>query len=76
MNDDFEGGDLIFPDLHIHIKPKPGLLVTFPSTHLYRHGVTPISKGKRYAIITWMTIKGFPTVKDQEEEFLKKFNIS
>jgi predicted 2-oxoglutarate/Fe(II)-dependent dioxygenase YbiX len=76
LNDDFEGGDLIFPDLHIHIKPKPGLLVTFPSTHLYRHGVTPISKGKRYAIITWMTIKGFPTVKDQEEEFSKKFNIS
>ena len=73
LNDDFEGGELIFPDLHIQVKPEPGLLVAFPSTHQYKHGVVPVTKGTRYAIVNWMTVKGFPTMEDQEKEFLNKY---
>jgi len=73
LNDDFEGGEFVFPDLHIHIKPKPGMLIAFPSTHHYKHGVMPVTKGTRYAIVNWMRIKGVPTVEDQEKEFLNKY---
>lgn len=57
LNDDFEGGDLFFPELSITIKPKKGMLVVFPSNYQYLHGVSPVTKGTRYAIVTWVAIK-------------------
>jgi len=35
LNDDFTGGELVFPDLDVVIAPKPGLLVGFPSNHKF-----------------------------------------
>jgi len=32
LNEDFEGGELVFPLHHIIIKPRKGLLVCFPAT--------------------------------------------
>ena len=57
LNDDFEGGELFFPDHDLVIKPKPGTFVMFPSNKNFRHGVSPITAGRRnsyqrvYAII-------------------------
>jgi hypothetical protein len=73
LNNDFEGGDFIFPKLNIRIRPKPGMMIAFPSTQHYLHGVEPVTKGTRYNIVTWMTIKGFPTLADEELEFQKKY---
>ena len=73
LNDDYEGGDLVFLDQNIKIKPEPGLLVTFPSTYNYPHKVEPVTKGTRYAMVWWATILGFPTVKDEDEEFKRKY---
>ena len=73
LNDDYEGGDLVFVDQNIKIKPEPGLLVTFPSTYNYPHKVEPVTKGTRYAMVWWATILGFPTVKDEDEEFKRKY---
>lgn len=73
LNDDFEGGDFVFPELRIRVKPEPGLMIAFPSTPFYLHGVEPVTKGDRYAIVNWMTVKGFPTMADEEAEFLKKY---
>jgi Rps23 Pro-64 3,4-dihydroxylase Tpa1-like proline 4-hydroxylase len=73
LNNDFEGGDFIFPTLNIRVRPKPGMLITFPSTPEYLHGVEPVTKGERFAIVNWMTIKGFPTVADEEAQFQKQY---
>lgn len=75
LNDDYEGGDFIFPDLKIRIRPEPGMLVCFPSNHHYKHGVEPVTKGKRYSIVCWAQVKGFPTMEDQNKELSEKYNI-
>ena len=69
LNDDFEGGEFVFPDLNIRVSPKPGLLLCFPSSHLYRHGVLPVTRGERLAIVTWMTVRGWKTMAEEAKEF-------
>lgn len=57
LNDNFTGGDLIFPELKIRIRPEPGMLVCFPSNHSYMHAVEPVLSGERISMVNWMTIK-------------------
>ena len=64
LNDDFVGGELIFPDLDLVVKPEAGMLVCFPSDHHYVHGVNPVTSGHRYTVVTWMRIKGMPTADE------------
>ena len=54
LNDDYEGGDLVIPKIKFVNKPKKGQLVTFAGGKLL-HGVTKITKGKRYTSICWFT---------------------
>jgi len=75
LNDEFEGGDFVFPDLHIRIRPEPGLLVCFPSNRYYRHGVEPVTKGNRYSMVTWMTIKGFESMETQSNNLKAKYGV-
>jgi predicted 2-oxoglutarate/Fe(II)-dependent dioxygenase YbiX len=75
LNDDYEGGDFIFPDLKVRVRPEPGMLVCFPSNHHYKHGVEPVTKGQRYSIVCWATVKGFPTMKQQNQELSQKYGI-
>jgi predicted 2-oxoglutarate/Fe(II)-dependent dioxygenase YbiX len=75
LNDEFEGGDFIFPDLKIRVRPEPGMLVCFPSNHHYKHGVEPVTKGERYSIVCWAKVKGFPTMEDQNRELSQKYGI-
>ena len=75
LNDDYEGGDFIFPDLKVRVRPEPGMLVCFPSNHHYRHGVEPVTKGQRYSIVCWATVKGFLTMKQQNQELSQKYGI-
>ena len=75
LNDEFEGGDFVFPDLHIRIRPEPGLLVCFPSNRYYRHGVEPVTKGNRYSMVTWMTVKGFESMETQSNNLKAKYGV-
>lgn len=75
LNDDFEGGDFIFPDLKIRIRPEPGMLICFPSNRHYKHGVEPVTKGKRYSIVCWAQVKGFQTMEEQNRELSQKYGI-
>jgi len=72
---DFEGGDFVFPDHRIVVRPEPGLLVTFPSTHHFRHGVEPVLSGNRYTLVTWMRVQGVPTKEEQDKAIADKYNI-
>lgn len=50
LNDDYEGGELTFPELKIELKPKAGSLVLFPGYYT-RHGVNEVKSGTRLNIL-------------------------
>lgn len=49
LNDEYEGGELYFPDLSLEIRPKSGDVISFYSE--LRHGVRPVTAGVRYCIV-------------------------
>jgi hypothetical protein len=51
LNDDYVGGELIFPRFNLKIKPEVGDLVVFPSTFIYEHSSEPIVDGDKYSIV-------------------------
>tara|TARA_R100000664_G_C2707854_1_gene105752 strand:- start:116 stop:661 length:546 start_codon:yes stop_codon:yes gene_type:complete len=58
LNEDYEGGALVFTDQKKNIIKKlnlnKGSIVFFPSNFLYPHGIEPVTKGKRYSIVSWL----------------------
>jgi predicted 2-oxoglutarate/Fe(II)-dependent dioxygenase YbiX len=54
LNDDYEGGEIEFVNFGLKLKPKPGMLVLFPSNYPYRHIAHPVTDGTKYAIVTWL----------------------
>ena len=55
-NEDFEGGELYYPQHDMTIKPKPGLAVAHPGDVNYLHGVTLVTKGHRYTTPSFYTV--------------------
>jgi predicted 2-oxoglutarate/Fe(II)-dependent dioxygenase YbiX len=55
LNDNYEGGNLVIPELKLVNRPKKGQLVTFRGGKLF-HGVTTITKGTRYTSICWFKV--------------------
>lgn len=53
LNDDYEGGEIEFPYFNVKIKPEPGMLILFPSSFSYSHIAHPVTKGKKYNLVTW-----------------------
>lgn len=51
LNDDYEGGELVFPEYGLEIKPKAGDVVTFPTNAMYIHAVNKINSGTRYNVV-------------------------
>jgi hypothetical protein len=56
LNEDYEGGELYFPNQGIQFKPKEGSAYFFPGDMNYIHGVTKIESGIRYVIPFFWTI--------------------
>jgi predicted 2-oxoglutarate/Fe(II)-dependent dioxygenase YbiX len=54
LNSDFEGGELEFVYFGIKIKPRPGMLILFPSNYAYRHIAHPVLSGTKYGLVTWI----------------------
>lgn len=55
-NDEFEGGELYYPDHDIVIKPSPGLAVAHPGDVFYLHGVKMVTSGERFTTPSFYTI--------------------
>ena len=53
LNDDYEGGELEFVHFNLKIKPKAGTVILFPPNYPYRHIANPVTKGAKYAAVTW-----------------------
>jgi len=51
LNDNFEGGELYFPNQGAIITPKKGMLVETDAGIDYIHGVNKITKGERFSLI-------------------------
>jgi len=54
LNDDYEGGELEFVNFDLKIKPRAGSLYIFPSSFPYAHIAHPVTKGTKYAIVSWL----------------------
>lgn len=49
---DYEGGELVFPELDQSFKPEKGTALIFPSRMI--HGVNAVSAGQRYTLLSFM----------------------
>lgn len=56
FNDDYEGGELYFPQHGIEFKPKAGAAYFFPGDRNYTHGVRPVISGNRFTSPFFWTI--------------------
>jgi hypothetical protein len=54
LNDNYEGGEIEFPNFNLKIKPKAGTLILFPSNYAYGHIAHPVTSGTKYVIVTWL----------------------
>jgi hypothetical protein len=56
LNDDYEGGEIYFPEIDESIKPKAGMLVAFSCGPRHRHGVKATRGNRlRYTFPTWFS---------------------
>jgi hypothetical protein len=53
LNDDYEGGELVLLDGDLTVPPMPGRAILFPSNFVYPHAVNKVTRGTRYAVVTW-----------------------
>jgi hypothetical protein len=53
LNDDYEGGQIYFPQHNVDISPKAGSLLVFEGSHEYLHGVREITSGDRFTILAF-----------------------
>ncbi len=53
MNDDYVGGNLVFPEFGVSTETKAGDIIVFPSGFPYMHRVEPILFGTRFAAVKW-----------------------
>lgn len=50
LNDNYEGGEINFPNQNLTIKPEAGSLIVFPSSDPYLHHPQKIISGNKYMI--------------------------
>ncbi|KAJ8360559.1 hypothetical protein SKAU_G00170840 [Synaphobranchus kaupii] len=81
LNDDFEGGDLLFTELDAKtvtavVRPQCGRVVGFGAGKENPHGVRAVTKGQRCAVALWFTLDPRHTEKEriQAEDLLKMFS--
>jgi len=58
LNDDYSGGELVFPLFDVKVKPKTGSVLLFPSNFPYYHYVEPVGiddERIRYSFVTWLS---------------------
>lgn len=58
LNDDFDGGELLFHNQNVLLKPEPNMAVFFPSTFEYVHSVQELRSGIRYNVTMFFQYEG------------------
>ena len=83
LNDDYEGGEIEFPNLNIKIKPSAGSTIIFPSTYPYEHTSRKIEKGFKYMTTSfWLNdpstidVEKFSHINIlKEKEQMEEYNV-
>jgi len=68
LNDDYKGGTLYFDKFNYRLKPKPGMVVLFPSDNRFMHAAEEVTKGTRYVIVGWAAVKGVTKISSTPPE--------
>jgi predicted 2-oxoglutarate/Fe(II)-dependent dioxygenase YbiX len=55
LNDEFDGGEIVFALQQLVVKPRRGLLLAFPSDAAHVHEVLAVRSGVRYTMPIWFT---------------------
>lgn len=53
LNNDFEGGEIVFPTHNFSYRPAKGDLIMFPGNYHYPHEVLKITSGTRFSVPMW-----------------------
>jgi predicted 2-oxoglutarate/Fe(II)-dependent dioxygenase YbiX len=56
-NDNYEGGEIYFPNQDLTLKVKAGSAVFFPGDKFYSHGVTQVLSGERFTSPAFWAVK-------------------
>jgi hypothetical protein len=78
LNENYEGGELYFPDHKISIRPEAGMFITFPGGHDNIHGVTEITQGTRYTMVSFWDYADAEYSEERKaewEEEIKKVRV-
>jgi PKHD-type hydroxylase len=74
LNDNFDGGEIYFPQHNIEIKPQKGMLLSFPGGHENIHGVREVTSGERHTMMAFWDYADSDysqELKDKWEEEIK-----
>lgn len=55
LNEDYQGGEIYFPEYGLEIKPEKNELIFFPGTEYYLHGVKEVVSGHRLVMQNFLT---------------------
>jgi predicted 2-oxoglutarate/Fe(II)-dependent dioxygenase YbiX len=55
LNEEFDGGEIVFERQQLTVKPRRGLLLAFPSDAEHVHEVFPVRSGVRFTMPIWLT---------------------
>lgn len=53
INDEFEGGEIVFPYLDLEIKLEKGDVIFFPSNYIATHRIKEVTDGMRLSYVSW-----------------------
>jgi len=56
INDDYQGGEIFFPNQNVQFKPSKNSLVFFPGDVNFLHGVTTVIDGTRYTMPSFWNV--------------------
>jgi len=69
LNDDFEGGEVSFPEYGPQgFRPPPGGAVVFSCSLL--HAVSPVTKGRRFAFLPFLYDEAAAKIREANNQFL------
>jgi predicted 2-oxoglutarate/Fe(II)-dependent dioxygenase YbiX len=57
LDDNYQGGELVFPNFNFRLRPRAGMLVAFPADYRYLHGAMPVITGARHVIVSWSSLE-------------------
>lgn len=54
LNENYTGGEIVFPRFNLRYKPKENEMLIFPSSYVYNHYVEEVTSGTRYSVVSWI----------------------